>query len=62
MNVRIKFVSEVFIEGRDLEEVKAKFEKMDLHTKEGNGDYVEMSYVEDADTYVDLTDKWDELY
>ncbi len=62
MEVRITFRSEIVVEGNDLEDVKQKFEGLNLCTKEGNGNFVELVSVEDNDTYRDLMEEWDELY
>jgi hypothetical protein len=62
MKARITFRSEIVVEGNDLEEIKQKFEGLNLCTKEGNGDFVELVSVEDNDTYEDLMEEWDELY
>jgi len=62
MKARITFRSEIVVEGNNLEEIKQKFEGLNLCTKEGNGDFVELVSVEDNDTFTDLMKEWDELY
>ena len=62
MEARITYRSEIIVKGDNLAEIKQKFESMNLTSKEGNGQFVEMVSVEDYDTYRDITDEWDELY
>lgn len=57
MEVRITFRSEVYLEGKDLEEIKSKFEQMDLNNDSGM-EFVELVSVEDANTYEDLTHEY----
>lgn len=53
MEVRITFRSEVFIEGKDLAEIKRKWEELDLNNNSCM-EFVELCSVEDADTYEDI--------
>lgn len=53
MEVRITFRSEAFIEGKDLAEIKRKWEELDLNNNSGM-EFVELCSVEDADTYEDI--------
>ena len=62
MEARITYRSEIIVKGDNLAEIKQKFESMNLTSKEGNGQFVEMVSVEDYDTYRDIMDEWDELY
>lgn len=62
MEARITYRSEIIVKGDNLAEIKQKFESMNLTSKEGNGQFVEMVSVEDYDTYRDITEEWDELY
>lgn len=61
MKVRITFKSEIVIEGKDLGEVKAKFEEIPIFSSaalENNAEYIETVSVEDNDTYEDLSGQW----
>ena len=66
MKVRITFRSELYIEGKDLEEVIGKFEDMPLFSadalEEGHADYVELVSIDDEDTGDDLMQQYNELY
>lgn len=62
MEARITYRSEIIVKGDNLAEIKQKFESMNLTSKEGNGQFVEMVSVEDYDTYRDIMDEWDDLY
>ena len=66
MEVRFKFSADVCIEGADLAEIVSKFESMPLFSQEamneGHADDIETLLVEDADTYEDLMDEYNELY
>ena len=60
MQVRIKFSADLVITGCDMEEVRRKFERMDLFSqaaKDCGVEYSETLLVEDAGDYTDL---WDE--
>lgn len=54
MKIRITYLSEVYVEGETLEECRRKWAELDLTSKEGNPEFVELVSVEDADTYEDL--------
>lgn len=61
MKARIYFRACVEIEGKDLAEIKAKFEDMNLFSKDAErcgADFVEMSGAQDADTCKDLMDSF----
>lgn len=57
-SVRITFRVETIIDGRNLNEIKSKFEDMDLPL---DIDFVELVSVEDYETRNDLKNEWDEL-
>lgn len=59
MKVRITYRNEVFIEGKDLKEIRNIFDRMELSTKVA--DFVEVSSVENADTLEDLKDKFEHI-
>lgn len=61
MEARITYRSEIIVKGDNLAEIKQKFESMNLTSKEGNGQFVEMVSVEDYDTYRDITEEWNEI-
>ena len=58
--VRIKFSADVYIQGKDIDEIKSKFECMRLFadTDDANIEFNEVLLVEDADTNKDLMDEW----
>ncbi len=63
MEVRITYRSEVYIQGDTLEDIKRTFENInldDVEHEENITDYgfVELISVEDADSYEDLTSKF----
>lgn len=64
MEVRIKFSADIYIEGKDLKEVKSKFEEMPIFCVEAldcGAEYSETLLVENAETCDDLETEWDEL-
>lgn len=63
MKVRIRFSSEIYIEGKDIADISDKWGAIELFSDEAkrhSADYIEIESVEDADTYADVTDEWDE--
>ena len=61
MEVRITYRSEIYIEGENLKEIREKWESLNLEPKEAVEDeavtefgFVEVTSIEDADTYEDL--------
>lgn len=58
ISVRITWRQEITLDGKDLKEIQDKWNKMDL----GVGEFVEISSIENADTYEDLESEWDDLY
>lgn len=67
MEVRVTYRSEIYLEGDSLEEIKRKFEDINLDPI-GKDDesvtdygYVELVSVEDANTYADLEKEWNKL-
>ena len=58
MEVRFKFSADVYISGKDMTEIKQKFEDMPLFSadalEEGSAEFSELLLVENADTYEDL--------
>ena len=61
MEVRITYRSEVCIKGDSLEEIKDKWEALNLTSQEGNSEFVELCSVEDAETYEDLENEFNNL-
>lgn len=60
---RITFVCEVYAEGDTLGDAKEKFEKMDLfahEAMENDAEFIDVSLVERADDYKDVTSEWKE--
>ena len=60
MQVRFTYRKETYVEGETFDECVSKFEQMNLETE--NSTFVEITSVEDADTYEDLSIKYSELY
>lgn len=56
MKARITFRAEVYFEGKDLKEIRNKFESTDILT--GGAEFVEITSVEDADTLEDVMHKF----
>jgi len=62
MQVRIKFSADLVVTGCDMEEIKRKFEGMDLFSQEAKDcsvEYYETLLIEDAE---DFTDLWREYW
>jgi len=67
MEVRFTFRSEIYIKGKDLKEIKEKWEELNLFSddaKANSADYVEMCSIErtDDDSYTDLENEFDNIY
>lgn len=64
--VRITFSAEVYINGKDLAEIKDKWENLPLFSaeaiEEAYADFVELVSVEDADTYEDIMTEFRKAY
>ena len=64
MEVRITYRSEIYIKGNSLDEIKSKFETLDLDPSDAHDEnvtdygFVEVVSVENADSYEDLTSKF----
>ena len=62
MEVRITFRSEVVIKGRNMEEIRDKWEEMPLFTdeaeKEHSAEFIEIVSVEDNHTDDDIMEQW----
>ena len=53
MDVRIVFRSEIFIQGKNIDEIREKWENMPLYSKEAldhDADEIEVMYAEDCNT------------
>lgn len=64
MRIRIKFDADLIIEGKDMKEVHSKWESMPLFSKEAKDcgvEYCETLLIEDAETYDDLTDEYNNV-
>lgn len=65
MEVRIKFDADIVIKGNTMQEVREKFESMELwsqEAKDSNVEFSEIQLIEDANTYKDLADEYDSCY
>ena len=51
MEVRVLYTMEMYIEGKDLNECREKWEESNL----ADGEFVELNAVEDADTYAEIS-------
>ena len=64
MEVRITWRTEIYIKGEDLDEIRGKWEELDLDPIDKYDEdvtdfgFVELVSVEDADTYEDIMDKF----
>ena len=64
MEVRITWRSEIYIKGEDIDEIRNKWEALNIDPIDNddeditNFDFVELVSVEDADTYDDLMDEF----
>jgi hypothetical protein len=62
MRVRIKFSADVYIEGKDMSEVRDRFESIPLFSSDallnGHAKFNELLLVEDAETYNDLMEEY----
>ena len=65
MEVRIKFDADIVITGSTMQEVREKFESMELWSqgaKDCHVEFSEIQLVEDANTYDDLRHEYDTCY
>ena len=65
MEVRIKFDADIVITGDTMQNVREKFESMELWSQEAKDCHVEFSeiqLIEDAETYHDLRHDYDHCY
>ena len=65
MDVRIKFDADLIISGETMQEVRSKFESMQLFSqdaKDSGVEFSEIQLVEDSDTYDDLRHEYDHCY
>ena len=65
MEVRIKFDADIVIKGNTMQEVREKFESMELwsqEAKDSNVEFSEIQLIEDANTYKDLADEYESCY
>ena len=64
MVVRIKFSAEIYVGGDNMAEIKEKFEEVPLFSIDAidkyGADFSEVMLVEDADTFKDLKNEFDE--
>lgn len=64
MEVRIKFSADVYIKGKNMAEIKSKFEELPLwsdEAKECGAEFNELLLVDDAKTYEDLRNKYNKV-
>ena len=62
MEVRFKFSADIYLKGKNMAEIREKFENMPLFSAEalenGSAEFNELLLVEDANTYKDLMDEY----
>ena len=62
MRVRFKFSADIYIDGKDMSEVREKFETIPLFSadalEDGYAEFNELLLVEDADTNEDLMENY----
>lgn len=64
MEVRFKFSADVYVEGKDMAEIKSKFEAMPLwsdEAKECGAEFSELLLVEDGEDYSDLMNEYNKV-
>lgn len=62
VKVRVKFSADLVIEAESIEEARKEWENLPLWSEDAEKRGVEFSetlLIEDADTYEDISDKWD---
>lgn len=62
MKLRITFRSEVYVEGKTMRDCIKQWAEMPLYHPDNKCSLVELSSIEDADTYEDKMNEWDENY
>lgn len=65
MEVRIKFSADLIIVGKDIKDVRSKWESLQLFSKEAKecgSEYIETLLIEDAITHDDLTEAYNHAY
>ena len=62
LTVEIEYRMKVIISGKDMNEITGKWECLNIEDHDQGTRFVEVVGVVDADTYKDLTDKFDEAY
>ena len=65
MEVRIKFDADIVITGDTMQDVREKFEGMELWSQEAKDcpvEFSEIQLIEDAETYHDLRHDYDHCY
>lgn len=55
IKARVTFMSEVFIEGQSMEEIRSKWESLQLHPDGSDIEFVEVDRFEDAETGEEIT-------
>ena len=63
MEVRFKLSFDVYVEGKDMKEIREKFERMPLFTVEAldsGAEFSELLLVENVETYEDLMKEYNE--
>ena len=63
VSVRVVFRAHIYIDAESMAEARSKWEDMPLFSEEAEkcgAEFCDLEAVEDAETYDDLMDKWDE--
>jgi hypothetical protein len=65
MEVRVKFSADLVIDGKDLAEIKEKWESMPLFSEEAmdySAEFSEVLLVEEYPSYKDISEEWENAY
>lgn len=62
MELRITFRSEIYIEGETMQDCINKWNETQLYFPDNGCSFIEVNTIEDANTFEDKTNEWDELY
>lgn len=62
MEVRITYLSAVYIKGDSLEEIRDKWDALNVTSQEGNSEFVELCSVEDTESDEDLEDEFKHIF
>lgn len=64
MRLRIRFSSEIYIEGKDIAEISDKWAECELFSAEAKkheAGFIGIDSVQDVDTYKDVMNEWNDV-